>query len=186
VTPPRLALTRFLLAADGLETLLADARLAALVKGGARAFTLALSAAPADAADAFRRVVTDLVPAAGRVDVRVTAEAPASLLEAHDAVLATGPGAGALVVKAWQRGLCAVNSAEQAEQVAAFTTPTRATTAPAAAVAGTRAWRASRSSSPGPSASCSATAPASTRGRSSTTRVRSRSAGARCSAPTPS
>lgn len=120
MTPPRLALTRFLLAADALDTLLADARLAALVKGGARAFTLALSAAPPDAAEAFRRAVTDLVPAAGRVDLRVTAEPPASLLDAHDALLAAGPGAGALVVKAWQRGLCAVNSAEQAERVAVF------------------------------------------------------------------
>jgi virginiamycin A acetyltransferase len=61
-----------------------------------------------------------VAPAAGGVEVRVGAEPAAALLDAHDAVLAVGAGAGALVVRAWQRGLCAVNSAEQAEQVAAF------------------------------------------------------------------
>jgi acetyltransferase-like isoleucine patch superfamily enzyme len=121
VTPPRLALRRFLLAADGLDTLLADPRLAALVKGGARGFTLALPGAAAGAVEALGRFVTDVAPAAaGRVEVRVSTQPPAALLDDHDAVLATGTGAGALVVRAWQRGLCAVNSAEQAEAVAAF------------------------------------------------------------------
>jgi acetyltransferase-like isoleucine patch superfamily enzyme len=124
VTTPRLALTRFLLAADTLDTLLADPRLAALVKGGAgraRAFTLALPGAPAGASEALRRFVTDVAPAAaGAVDIQVTAAPPVTLLDAHDAVLAAGVEAGALVVRAWQGGLCAVNSPEQAEQVAAF------------------------------------------------------------------
>lgn len=124
MTAPRLTLARFLLAADTLDALLADPRLAALVKGGAgraRTFTLALPAVPAGAADALRRFVTDAAPAAaGGVDARVATEPAVTLLDAHDAVLATGAAAGALVVKAWQRGLCAVNSAEQAEQVAAF------------------------------------------------------------------
>ena len=123
MTTPRLSLTRFLLAADALDTLLADARLAALVKGGAgraRTFTLALPGAPAAAGEALRRFVTDVVPAARGVEVRVAVEPAPTLLDGHEAVLAAGPGAGALVVKAWQRGLCAVNSAEQAELVAAF------------------------------------------------------------------
>lgn len=124
MTPPRLTLIRFLLAADALDTLLADARLAALVKGGAgrqRVFTLAVPGAPAGAADALRRFVTDAAPgAAGTIDVRVTAAPAATLLDEHDALLAAGPGAGPLVVRAWQRGLCAVNSAEQAEHAAAF------------------------------------------------------------------
>ncbi len=119
----RLALTRFLLAADTLDALVADPRLAALVKGGAgraRTFTLALPGAPAGAAASLRRFVTDVAPAAGGVETRVAAAPPAALLDGHDAVLAVGDGAGALVVRAWQRGLCAVNSAEQAELVAAF------------------------------------------------------------------
>jgi acetyltransferase-like isoleucine patch superfamily enzyme len=123
VTAPRLALTRFLLAADTLDALRADPRLAALVKGGAgraRTFTLALPAAPAGAAETLRRFVTDLAPAGGGVAVRVATEPAAVLLDVHDAVLAAGSGAGALVVQAWQRGLCAINTAEQAERVAAF------------------------------------------------------------------
>jgi acetyltransferase-like isoleucine patch superfamily enzyme len=120
---PRLALVRFLLAADTLPTLLADARLAALVKGGAgraRSFTLALPGDPAGAVEPLRRFVTDIAPAAGRVDVRAAAAPATTLLDTHDALLAAGAGAGALVVKAWQRGLCAVTSAEQAEAVAVF------------------------------------------------------------------
>ena len=119
----RLALTRFLLAAGTLDALLADPRLAALVKGGAgraRTLTLALPGAGAGAVEALRRFVTDVAPAAGGIETRMTAEPAAALLDGHDAVLAVGDGAGALVVRAWQRGLCAVNSAEQAEAVAAF------------------------------------------------------------------
>ncbi len=124
MTAPRLTLTRFLLAADALDTLLADPRLAALVKGGAgraRTFTLAVPGARTDAVEALRRFVTDLAPgAAGTVEVRAAPEPAPALFDGHDALLAAGAGAGALVVRAWQRGLCAVNSAEQAEQVAAF------------------------------------------------------------------
>jgi acetyltransferase-like isoleucine patch superfamily enzyme len=121
---PRLALARFLLAADALDPLLGDPRLAALIKGGAghpRRFTLAVPGAPASAVETLRRFVTNVTPAGtGAVDVQVTAAAAGSALGRHDAVLAVGPEAGALVVRAWQQGLCAVNSVEQAERVAAF------------------------------------------------------------------
>jgi acetyltransferase-like isoleucine patch superfamily enzyme len=120
VSLPRLALRRFLLAADGLEPLLADPRLAALVKGGARTFTLALPGARAGAGQGLRRFVEQVAPAAGAVAVGVAPEPAAALLDTHDALLAVGPGAGGLVIAAWQRGLCAVNAVEQAERVAAF------------------------------------------------------------------
>jgi virginiamycin A acetyltransferase len=113
----RLALRRFLLAADTLATLLGDPRLTALVKGGARAFTLAV---PGDAAEPLRRFVTDLAPAADGIEVRAAAGPAATLLGDHDALLAAGAGAGSLVLEAWQQGLCAVNSVEQAERVARF------------------------------------------------------------------
>ena len=117
-------LDRFLVVDDTLDGLAANERLASLVR--ARSGPMMLTVHVGDGADAaavearLRRPFE--TAAVRRVEIRVANAGPAeALLEAHDAyVPGDAPAARALIVPAWQRGLCVVNTVEQAERVAAF------------------------------------------------------------------
>ena len=117
---------RVLVAGDTLETTFRDARVAALVRERSATRPLALTVALRDAVDAQTvpaRLAELAGPAACRLDVSIArrGEPLEPLVEGHDALLACGaPPDGALIIRAWQRGRCVVNSVEQAARVALF------------------------------------------------------------------
>jgi acetyltransferase-like isoleucine patch superfamily enzyme len=115
---------RVLVAGDTLESALGDARLAALVRERPATRPLALTVALREDADGegVRAGLARLAPArAPGVRLARRGEPVEALLSVHDALLACGaPPDRALIVRAWQRGLCVVNGVEQAARVAAF------------------------------------------------------------------
>lgn len=121
-------LDRVLATAPRLDVLAGCERLAALLRARPPDRPLALTVAldeaetPAAARAAVERLVAAEAPGR-RIDVHMEAGGPglASRLAGHDALLAADrDGAGGLIVAAWQRGLCVINSSEQAAQAAAF------------------------------------------------------------------
>lgn len=126
----RLALDRVLVVSDRLERITDNERLAALVKArGSRLMTLTVSLQGDHDLSAVRsrlaRFIKELVSPATipLLDVHVvdSAEPVENLLETHQALLTSGvPGDHTLIIGAWQRGLCVVNSVEQARRVATF------------------------------------------------------------------
>ena len=117
---------RVLLTGDSLEGTLHDARVATLVRERSATRPLSITVALRDDVDA-EAVRARLEGLAGgaprRLDVSVArpGEPVQPLLETHDALLASGETPDrALIIQAWQRGKCVVNSVEQASRVAVF------------------------------------------------------------------
>jgi acetyltransferase-like isoleucine patch superfamily enzyme len=116
---------RILVVTDSPERLLGHERLAdVLASRPGRRVTLTV-AAPSDPAG-LRSALAELAPAAGLGpdwDIRVAAPAGPveSLLADHQALVPVGAADdGRLIIRAWQRGLCVVNSPEQARRIAGF------------------------------------------------------------------
>ena len=116
---------RILVVTDSPGRLRGHERLAAvLASRPGRRVTLTV-AAPGDPTG-LRSALAELAPAAapGRDwDIRVAAPAGPieSLLADHQALVPVGaPDDGRLIIRAWQRGLCVVNSPEQARTIAGF------------------------------------------------------------------
>lgn len=122
---------RILVVAETLDRIRDNERLAALLRSlPSRRLHLTLCVRENTGADDLREAVRQILerlPPADMLrrflDVRLAApsESPDALLETHQA-LVTGdtPEDKALIVRAWQRGLCVVNSADQAERIAGF------------------------------------------------------------------
>jgi acetyltransferase-like isoleucine patch superfamily enzyme len=117
-------LDRFLVVDDTLDGLATNERLASLVRARSGPMTLTVRLGDgANAAAVDSRLRGRFQTAAARgVEIRLADARPSeALLDAHDAyVPGDTPTARALIVPAWQRGLCVVNTVEQAERVAAF------------------------------------------------------------------
>lgn len=117
---------RVLLTGDSLEGTLHDARVVALVRERSATRPLAITVALRDDVDAeaMRGRLVGLAEGGPRrleISVAQRAEPVQPLLEVHDALLACGePPDRALIIRAWQRGKCVVNSVEQAARVAVF------------------------------------------------------------------
>jgi len=117
---------RVLITGDSLEGTLHDTRVAALVRERSATRPLALTVALRDDVDAeaARARLAEVVGRGSRgLDVSVARLAGTlePLLDAHDALVVCGdPPDRALIVRAWQRGKCVVNSVEQAARVAVF------------------------------------------------------------------
>jgi len=120
---------RVLVAGETLDGVLGDARLGALVRArpAARPLSLTVALQAAAVPDAVRAGVARLAGTAAsavrvaEVHVAAGAEPTATLLPAHDGLLACGPSPDrGLIIRAWQRGLCVVNAVEQAARVAIF------------------------------------------------------------------
>lgn len=116
---------KILVVTDSPERLHGHERLAAvLASRPGRRVTLTV-AAPGDPAG-LRGALEALAPAAALDrdwDIRVAAPAGPveSLLAEHQALVPVGaPDDGRLIIRAWQRGLCVVNSPEQARTIAGF------------------------------------------------------------------
>lgn len=142
MSAPRFSIDRVLAAGD-VEALVADARLAALLRGrGGRPLQLTVWAPVERSRDAVSDALVARFGAAfgivDRLDVRGPSTPIESLLDGHDALVpVTGPDSKRLIIAGWQRGLAVMNSVEQAERLAAFEDDY---VDPEGAAAGRRRW----------------------------------------------
>jgi len=116
---------RVLITGDSLEGTLHDTRVAALVRERSATRPLAITVALRDDVDAeAARARLAEVVGRGSCGLDVSVARPAGtlepLLDAHDALVVCGDPDRALLIRAWQRGKCVVNSVEQAARVAVF------------------------------------------------------------------
>jgi acetyltransferase-like isoleucine patch superfamily enzyme len=115
---------RVLVTASRPEALATSDRLAALLRARPADRPLVLTVAMNEATDGARRVLAQMASAHGADrHVEITLEGGAGLAErlgSHGALLPLDDAGRSLIVPAWQRGLCVINSAADAAQAATF------------------------------------------------------------------